>query len=74
MTGALRDRPQPEFEPPEGIVEVRDRPETGRLAGAAEKGVVEPFKEGTEPKEAEAGAPPSRSRSRTSSCSSLELQ
>jgi penicillin-binding protein 1A len=58
MSGALRDRPQPEFEPPEGIVELKIDPDTGKLVGEAERGVKEPFKEGTEPKEAEEGAPP----------------
>jgi penicillin-binding protein 1A len=58
MSGALRDRPQPEFEPPAGIVEVRIDPETGKPVGEGERGVKEPFKEGTEPKGAEEGAPP----------------
>jgi penicillin-binding protein 1A len=58
MAGALRDRPQPDFEPPAGIVEVKIDPETGKPVGEAERGVKEPFKEGTEPKGAEEGAPP----------------
>ncbi len=58
MSGSLRDRPQPEFEPPAGIVEVRIDPDTGKPVAAGERGVEEPFKEGTEPKGAEEGAPP----------------
>jgi penicillin-binding protein 1A len=58
MSGALRDRPQAEFEPPAGIVEVKIDPETGKPVGEGERGVKEPFKEGTEPKGAEEGAPP----------------
>jgi len=58
MAGALRDRPQPEFEPPAGIVVVKIDPETGQPVGEEERGVKEPFKEGTEPKGAEEGAPP----------------
>lgn len=58
MAGALKDRPQPEFEPPAGIVEVRIDPETGKPVAEGERGVKEPFKEGTEPKGAEEGAPP----------------
>jgi penicillin-binding protein 1A len=58
MSGALRDRPQPEFEPPAGIVEVKIDPETGQPVGEGERGVKAFFKEGTEPKGAEEGAPP----------------
>ena len=48
MRGALRERPQPEFEPPPGILMVRMDPETGKAVATG--GVVEPFKEGSEPK------------------------
>jgi len=51
MSAALKGREQPEFEPPEGIVEVKIDPETGKLAAATGRGVTEPFKEGTEPTE-----------------------
>ncbi len=49
MSAALRDRPQPEFEPPEGIVMVRIDPETGKPVADGTPGVLEPFKPGTEP-------------------------
>ena len=49
MQAALRDRPQPEFEPPPGIVEVKIDPETGKPVAEDARGVTEPFKEGTEP-------------------------
>ena len=49
MSAALRDRPQPEFEAPEGIVMQRIDVETGRPVADAAPGVLEPFKEGTEP-------------------------
>ena len=49
MSAALRTRPQPEFEPPAGIVEVRIDPDTGKRVADGERGVSEPFKEGTEP-------------------------
>jgi penicillin-binding protein 1A len=49
MSAALRGRSQPEFQPPEGIVEVRIDPDTGKPVSDAQKGVVEPFKLGTEP-------------------------
>ncbi len=49
MSSALRDRPQPEFDPPEGIILQRIDPETGRPVAEGEPGVLEPFKEGTEP-------------------------
>ncbi|MFT3913486.1 MAG: PBP1A family penicillin-binding protein [Anaeromyxobacteraceae bacterium] len=51
MSAKLRGREQPEFEAPEGIVEVRIDPETGKLAREGQKGVEEPFKVGTEPTE-----------------------
>jgi penicillin-binding protein 1A len=54
MSAALRDRPQPEFEPPEEIVMVRIDPDTGKPVPDDAPGVVEPFKPGTEPIE-EAG-------------------
>ena len=46
---ALRDREQPEFAAPEGIVEVRIDPDTGKPVPASARGVSEPFKQGTEP-------------------------
>jgi len=49
MSAALRNRPQPEFEPPEGIVMARIDPDTGKPVPDDAPGVVEPFKEGTEP-------------------------
>jgi penicillin-binding protein 1A len=58
MSSALKDRPQPEFEPPEGIVEVKIDENTGRPAAEGQRGVKEPFKEGTEPMQAEEGAAP----------------
>jgi penicillin-binding protein 1A len=48
MRGALRERPQPEFEPPPGILMVRMDPDTGKAVESG--GVVEPFKEGSEPR------------------------
>jgi penicillin-binding protein 1A len=48
MRAALRDRPQPEFEPPPGMLMVRIDPETGKAVASG--GVLEPFKEGLEPK------------------------
>ena len=50
MSGALRDRPQPEFQAPAGITMVRIDPSTGKPVREDEKGVMEPFKTGTEPK------------------------
>jgi penicillin-binding protein 1A len=50
MGAALRDRPQPDWEAPPGIVKVRIDPETGAPVEAGARGVDEPFKEGTEPK------------------------
>jgi penicillin-binding protein 1A len=58
MAASLRGRPQEEFEPPPGIVKVRIDPATGLPVPEGEKGVEEPFKEGTEPRAAEEGAPP----------------
>lgn len=55
MRDALRDRPQPEFTPPEGIVLVRMDPETGKAV--EQGGVEEPFKQGSEPKLPEGAAP-----------------
>ncbi|WP_242333944.1 MULTISPECIES: penicillin-binding protein 1A [Anaeromyxobacter] len=48
MRTALEGRPQPEFAAPPGIVEVRIDPETGKPSGDG-RGVLEPFKQGTEP-------------------------
>jgi penicillin-binding protein 1A len=48
---ALGERPQPEFAPPAGIVEVRIDPATGKPVAEDARGVVEPFKQGTEPTE-----------------------
>jgi penicillin-binding protein 1A len=58
MAASLRGRPQDEFEPPPGIVKVRIDVETGLAVAEGQRGIVEPFKEGTEPKGAEEGAPP----------------
>jgi penicillin-binding protein 1A len=52
MSVALRDRPQPEFTAPPGVVEVRIDPDTGKAVGENDRGVLEPFKVGTEPTEA----------------------
>jgi penicillin-binding protein 1A len=49
MSVALRDRPQPEFEPPPGIVLQRIDVETGKPVPEGTPGVLEPFKEGSEP-------------------------
>jgi penicillin-binding protein 1A len=49
MAKALKDREQREFEAPEGIVEVRIDPETGKAVADSARGVKEPFKMGTEP-------------------------
>jgi penicillin-binding protein 1A len=49
MSAALKGRAQPEFQAPPGMVEVRIDPETGKAVGENERGVVEPFKLGTEP-------------------------
>lgn len=56
MSVALHDRPQPEFTAPAGIVEVRIDPLTGKPS-AGEGGVLEPFKQGTEPTAAGSDAP-----------------
>ncbi len=53
MKTALATREQPEFVAPEGIVEVKIDPETGKPVAANARGVSEPFKQGTEP-----GTPP----------------
>lgn len=57
MRAALDGREQPEFLPPEGIVEVRIDPDTGRPVPDGARGVVEPFKLGTEPALPAEGAP-----------------
>jgi penicillin-binding protein 1A len=50
MRTALRERPQPEFPVPQGIVMVRMDPQTGKaLAAFDRRGVVEAFVQGTEP-------------------------
>ncbi|MEI6224121.1 MAG: PBP1A family penicillin-binding protein [Deltaproteobacteria bacterium] len=49
MQAALRDRPQPEFPIPEGIVFVRIDPKTGEAVEPFEPGVLEPYLEGTSP-------------------------
>ncbi|HYA44501.1 MAG TPA: hypothetical protein VED59_02770, partial [Acidimicrobiales bacterium] len=49
MSSALRDRPEPDFEMPAGVVEVLMDPETGKAVPAGGRGVPEPFKQGTEP-------------------------
>jgi penicillin-binding protein 1A len=50
MQLALRERPQPDFPVPEGIVMVRMDPQTGRAVEPFDaRGVVEPFLQGTEP-------------------------
>jgi penicillin-binding protein 1A len=52
MQAALRGRPQGEFPVPKGIVTVKIDPQTGKpLPESDKKGVPEPFKEGSEPKE-----------------------
>ncbi len=51
MQAALRDRPQPAFPVPEGIVMVAIDPETGKRSRSSDRrSVVEPFVEGTTPK------------------------
>jgi penicillin-binding protein 1A len=52
MRRALGQRPQPEFEAPSGIVEVRIDPATGKAVADEGRGVLEPFKQGTEPTDA----------------------
>ena len=49
MKAALDGRQQPEFVAPEGIVEVKIDPETGKAVPEAARGVKEPFKLGTQP-------------------------
>jgi penicillin-binding protein 1A len=50
MEAALRDRPQPPFPVPEGIVFARIDPKDGKaLPPFANAGVLEPYLEGTEP-------------------------
>ena len=49
MRKALEGRPQPEFAAPPGIVHVRIDPDTGKPTSDGARGVVEPFKQGTEP-------------------------
>jgi penicillin-binding protein 1A len=55
MRAALGKRPQPEFEPPPGIVMVGMDIETGKPKAKEEGGVLEPFVEGSEPKVEEPG-------------------
>ncbi|HET7755389.1 MAG TPA: penicillin-binding transpeptidase domain-containing protein, partial [Anaeromyxobacteraceae bacterium] len=55
MQGALRQRPQPEFPVPDGIVTVRIDPRTGRPV--EEGGVPEPFKAENLPADREAERP-----------------
>jgi len=57
MSASLRGRPQAEFTPPPGVVEVAIDPDTGLPTAPGQRSVVEPFKEGTEPKGAVEGAP-----------------
>jgi penicillin-binding protein 1A len=49
MQAALRDRPQPDFPVPEGIVFARIDPKTGAAVGAFAEGVLEPFLEENPP-------------------------
>ena len=49
MKAALDGREQPEFEAPEGIVEMKIDPDTGKSVPDTARGVMEPFKLGTEP-------------------------
>jgi penicillin-binding protein 1A len=49
MKAALDGREQPEFVAPEGIVEVKIDPATGKAVRDDARGVKEPFKIGTEP-------------------------
>ncbi len=49
MKAALAHREQPEFVAPQGIVEVRIDPATGKAVAEEARGVKEPFKLGTEP-------------------------
>src|SRR6266508_2204423 len=49
MKAALDGREQAEFVAPEGIVEVKIDPETGKAVPEGARGVKEPFKLGTQP-------------------------
>ena len=49
MEAALRDRPQPDFPVPEGIVFARIDPKTGEAVQPFAPGVLEPYLEGTAP-------------------------
>jgi penicillin-binding protein 1A len=49
MKAALDGREQQEWVAPEGIVEMKIDPQTGKAVEDKEKGVLEPFKLGTEP-------------------------
>jgi penicillin-binding protein 1A len=49
MQAALAGREQPEFVAPVGIVEVKIDPATGKPVPESGRGVLEPFKQGTEP-------------------------
>jgi len=49
MKAALEGRAQQDWEAPEGIVEMKIDPQTGKPVEDKDKGVVEPFKLGTEP-------------------------
>jgi penicillin-binding protein 1A len=52
MSEVLKDRPEVDFEAPEGVVFAKIDEKTGLLAGVhSEKAVFQTFKEGTEPKE-----------------------
>jgi penicillin-binding protein 1A len=55
MSAALKDRPQPDFQPVPGVVEVRIDPDTGKLASEGGRAVSEPFKQGTQPAAQAAG-------------------
>ncbi len=55
MQAALRDRPQPDFPIPEGIVFARIDPRTGEAVEPFGAGVLEPYLEGTEPRLREPG-------------------
>jgi penicillin-binding protein 1A len=57
MQAALRERPQPQFPVPDGIVLVRIDPATGRVVEGAGQGVEEPFKIESQPAAAAAGQP-----------------
>jgi penicillin-binding protein 1A len=49
MKAALAGREQPDFVPPDGIVEMKIDPQTGKAVPDDARGVLEPFKLGTEP-------------------------